>query len=59
MSPMRSMGSVVMTNPMPIHAMPSGRMTVAKKSLPASRPMHAKYSEMPSLRSMRLAERVV
>ena len=39
--------------------LPSGRMTVSKKCVPASSPRHARYIERPSARSIRLALWVV
>ena len=52
-------GTNVMTNAMPIHHNACGCMTVATKSLPASKPKQAKYVERPIERNIRLALVVV
>ena len=37
-----TIGTTVSTKPKPIQSKPSGRTTVARKSLPASNPKHAR-----------------
>ena len=43
-------GTMVRMKPSPIHNKPSGRTTVARKSLPTSSPKQPRYSERPSFR---------